>query len=204
MIYPLTKPIGFDEFINWYPDTSETHYELHKGAIIEMPKPRGQHSVIAGMLTFKLMTQIEVLALPYLIPKECIIKIGEDTGYEPDVTVLNRPSLINEPLWDKASTVTLADSIPLVIEVVSTNWRDDYMTKLSDYEALGITEYWIVDYLALGAKRYIGSPKQPTISIYSLVDDEYQVAQFQGNDPIQSSTFPELQLTATQFFAASA
>jgi Uma2 family endonuclease len=112
--------------------------------------------------------------------------------------------LINEPLWDKASTVTLADSIPLVIEVVSTNWRDDYMTKLSDYEALGITEYWIVDYLALGAKRYIGSPKQPTISIYSLVDDEYQVAQFQGNDPIQSSTFPELQLTATQFFAASA
>jgi Uma2 family endonuclease len=202
MIYPLTKPIGFDEFIAWYPESSETQYELHRGTIVEIPKPRGEHSEIAGMLAFKLMAQIELMALPYLIPRECVIKIGEDTGYEPDVTVLNRPSLVNEPLWDKASTVTLADSLPLVIEVVSTNWRDDYLTKLSDYEALGIAEYWIVDYLALGAKRYIGSPKQPTISIYSLVEDEYQVAQFKGDDSIQSSTFPELKLTATQIFAA--
>jgi Uma2 family endonuclease len=202
MIYPLTKPIGFDEFIAWYPESSETQYELHRGTIVEIPKPRGEHSEIAGMLAFKLMAQIELMALPYLIPRECVIKIGEDTGYEPDVTVLNRPSLVNEPLWDRASTVTLADSIPLVIEVVSTNWRDDYLTKLSDYEALGIAEYWIVDYLALGAKRYIGSPKQPTISIYSLVEDEYQVAQFKGDDSIQSPIFPELKLTATQIFIA--
>jgi Uma2 family endonuclease len=167
-----------------------------------MPKPRGEHSAIAGMLAFKLMAQIEMLAWPYLIPKECIIKIGEDTGYEPDVTILNRPSLVNEPLWNKALTVTLADSIPLVIEVVSTNWRDDYLIKLSDYEALGIAEYWIVDYLGLGAKRYIGSPKQPTISIYSLIDGEYQVSQFKGNDAVQSPIFSELRLTATQIFAA--
>jgi Uma2 family endonuclease len=189
MIYPLTKPIGFDEFIDWYPEASATHYELHKGAIFERPKPRGEHSAIAGMLAFKLTAQIEVLALPYLIPKECIVKIGEDTGYEPDVTILNRPSLANEPLWNKASTVTLANSIPLVVEVVSTNWRDDYLIKLSDYEALGIAEYWIVDYLGLGAKRYIGSPKQPAISIYSLVDGEYQVSQFKGDDIIQSPFF---------------
>jgi len=35
--------------------------------------------------------------------------------------------------------------------------------------------YWIVDYLALGAARYIGPPKRPTVSVYQLVDGEYQV-----------------------------
>lgn len=30
---------------------------------------------------------------------------------------------------------------------VESYWQDDYLTKLRDYEALGIQEYWIVDYL---------------------------------------------------------
>lgn len=63
-----------------------------------------------------------------------------------------------------------------MIEVVSTNWRDDYYEKYSDYEALGIAEYWIVDYAALGSRNFIGDPKQPTISICSLVAGEYQVS----------------------------
>lgn len=98
------------------------------------------------------------------------------------------------------TVLTLGISIPLAIEVVSTNWRDDYLTKLRDYEEIGIPEYWIVDYLALGGSRYIGSPKQPTISIYQLIDGEYQVRQFQENDWIESPTFPELNLTALQVF----
>lgn len=46
----------------------------------------------------------------------------------------------------------------LVVEVVSTNWHDPYARKLEDYEALGILEYWIVDYQALGGRRFIGFP----------------------------------------------
>ena len=30
-----------------------------------------------------------------------------------------------------------------VVEVVSTNWRDDYHNKFGDYEEMGIPEYWI-------------------------------------------------------------
>jgi Uma2 family endonuclease len=86
--------------------------------------------------------------------------------------------------------------------VVSTNWRDDYGHKLIDYEALGIREYWIVDYLGLGGRRYIGTPKKPTFSVYQLVDGEYQGQQFRGGDQIISPTFPELNLTAEQVFAA--
>ncbi|MDJ0717477.1 MAG: Uma2 family endonuclease [Prochloraceae cyanobacterium] len=52
-----------------------------------------------------------------------------------------------------------------MVEVVSTNWRDDYALKMSDYESIGIDEYWIIDYLGIGGRRYIGSPKQPTFTV---------------------------------------
>ena len=89
-------------------------------------------------------------------------------------------------------------SIPLVVEVVSTNWRDDYQRKAADYEEMGIPEFWIVDYLGLGGRRYIGIPKQPTFSVYQWVDGEYQVALFRGEERILSPTFPELALTFAQ------
>jgi nicotinamidase-related amidase len=77
-----------------------------------------------------------------------------------------------------------------VVEVVSTNWQNDYARKVEDYEALGISEYWIVDYLGLGGKRYIGSPKQPVITIYQLVEGTYQGQQFRKSDRLISQTFP--------------
>ena len=86
--------------------------------------------------------------------------------------------------------------------MVSTNWRDDYGYKLIDYEAIAIREYWIVDYLGIGGVRFIGQPKQPTLSIYNLVDGEYQVQQFRGKEIIKSPTFPELNLSAEQIFQA--
>ncbi len=202
MISSLTKSISFDEFIDWYPEFAETGYELHNGVIIEMPKSRGKHSKIAGFIAGCLFTEITRLGLDYFIPKECVIKADENTGYEPDVIVLDEELVALEPRWEKESIITKGHSAKLAIEVVSTNWRDDYLTKLRDYEALGIPEYWIVDFLALGAKRYTGSPKQPTITIYSLIEGEYQDALFRDDEPIRSPTFPELSLTANQIFAA--
>ena len=83
---------------------------------------------------------------------------------------------------------------------VSTNWRDDYEDKFRDYEDMGIPEYWIVDYAALGGKRFTGNPKQQTITICELVDGDYQMSQFRGNNLIASPLFPQLNLTAQQIF----
>lgn len=125
-----------------------------------------------------------------------------ETAYLPDLMVVNKNKLSNEPLWEKYSTITKGESIQLIVEVVSTNWRNDYGHKLTDYEALGIPEYWIADYLGLGGRRYIGFPKEPTFTVYQLVDGEYQLQQFRGNERIISPTFPELNLTAEQVFKA--
>ena len=95
----------------------------------------------------------------------------------------------------------MGSSVPLIVEVTSTNWEDDYALKLEAYESMGIQEYWIIDYLGLGGRRFIGNPKQPTFSVYQLVDGEYQVKLFRNCDRIQSAIFPELNLTPEQVFA---
>lgn len=203
MTQTIPKLLTFDEFIEWYPEKSEEKYELHNGIIVKMPKPTGKHSKVAGFSSGKLFIEIERLQLPYFIPKECVIKSGNNTGYEPDVIILDEQKVTaNESRWDKESIITLGSSVRLVIEVVSTNWEDDYARKLDEYETMGIPEYWIIDYLGLGGRKFIGNPKQPTFSIYQLVDGEYQVSLFRDSDRLVSPTFPELNLTAKQVFDA--
>ena len=198
---PKTKSVTFEEFVQWKPEGK--YYELHNGVIIEMNQPLGDHEDISSFLAEIATAEYLRLNLPYRIPKTVLVKQSEsESAYSPDVLILNRSNLINEPLWKKQATVTQAASIPLVIEVVSSNWRVDYLTKVKDYEEIGIPEYWIVDYLALGGTPYIGNPKQPTISIYDLINGEYQVRQFRENETIVSPTFPELTLTANQIFQA--
>jgi len=196
---PKTKSVTFEEFVEWKPEGK--YCELHNGVIIEMAQPLGDHEDITGFLAERATAEYLRLNLPYRILKTVLVKPPENqSAYSPDVLIINRPNLINEPLWKQQSTLIQGASIPLVIEVVSTNWRVDYLTKVKDYEEIGIPEYWIVDYLALGGTPYIGNPKQPTISIYDLINGEYQVSQFRGNQTIVSRTFPELTLTANQIF----
>ncbi|MEL7359179.1 MAG: Uma2 family endonuclease [Cyanobacteria bacterium J06560_6] len=193
-------PVSFDEFLAWYPENSENRYELRRGVIVEMPKPKGKHSRLAGDLAYELGTAFRQANQPYFIPREGIIKVPNDTGYEPDILVLDENEVSDEPRWARESIITLGQSVKLVVEVVSTNWRDDYLVKLGDYEALGIQEYWIADYLGLGGRRYIGTPKQPTFTVCSLVEGEYELQQFRGDVPIVSATFPEFSLTVNQIF----
>ena len=203
MTQAIPKLVTFEEFVDWLPENTGVRYELHNGNIVEMAQPVGDHEEVKGFLGIEIPFEIKRLRLPYIVPNQAIVRpLEKDSGYFPDVLVLNRANLANEPLWKKQSTVSLGASIPLVIEVVSTNWRDDYYIKYADYEEMGIPEYWIIDYAALGGRNFIGNPKQPTISICNLVDGEYQISKFRDNDSIISQTFPELNLTPTQIFQA--
>ncbi|NDJ24890.1 Uma2 family endonuclease [Nostoc sp. B(2019)] len=201
MFQALSEPVTFEEFLEWKPENGR--YELHKGVIVEM-QPTGEHELVRAFLIRELNFEIRRFNLAYSIPGQALVRpVDQKSGYVPDVLLLNRPNLVNEPLWKKSSTVSQAASIPLVVEVVSTNWRDDYFFKFGEYEEIGIPEYWIVDYAALGGRRFIGNPKHPTISIYILVEGEYQVTQFRGSEQLQSVTFPELNLTAEKVFQAA-
>ncbi|AUS99654.1 hypothetical protein CLI64_04215 [Nostoc sp. CENA543] len=219
MTQALRKLTTFDEFVAKYPDGTGKLYELHDGVVVEIPQPTGEHEEVTGFLAFEITRECIRLNLSYFIPKTALVKPPEsESAYSPDVLLLNRPNLTNEPLWKKESTVIQVISIPLIIEVVSTavassretrpthcltNWRDDYLKKYADYEVMGISEYWIVDYTGLGGREFIGNPKQPTILVCCLEEGEYTVRKFRGDNRIQSVTFPDLNLTAQQIFNAS-
>ncbi|GCE94233.1 hypothetical protein NIES46_22870 [Arthrospira platensis NIES-46] len=201
MTQTITKPISFDEFVAWYPENATCKYELHNGRIVEMPLGTGAHSNIIGFIRLKLGVIIDRYELPYSIPGDCLLKpLDDESGYQPDIIVLDKGELSKEPRWQKESIITLGESVRLVVEVVSNNWQNDYLRKAGDYELMGIPEYWIVDYLGLGGRRFIGEPKSPTLSVYTMVDGEYEVRQFRGNDRVESVAFPELELTVQQIF----
>lgn len=201
MIQSLLKPLTFEEFLEQYPKDGK-RYELIDGQIVELMATR-EHDDVADFILFTLNDEVRRLGLNYRITRTASVKVtrldGLDQGRTPDVSV------IDKTVWksNRKDYSALRSPIQLAVEVVSTNWRDDYLTKLAEYEALGICEYWIVDYLALGAARYIGSPKLPTISIYWLDGGEYQqVRQFRDAETIESFTFPELKITADHVFKA--
>jgi Uma2 family endonuclease len=204
MVLTESKTTSFDDFIAWLPERSRKtgatptafRYELRDGEILEMPTPRGKHSEIAGFIISELNFIIRQAPLPYLIPRESIVKsIDGKSGYEPDVIVLDKEMLAQEPRWETESIIKQGNSVKLAIEVVSTNWQDDYAIKQIAYQALGIQEYWIFDYLGLGGRNFIGYPKQPTISVYYLVDGEYDLHQFRSGEMIKSPTFSSLGLS---------
>ncbi|MGB3693756.1 MAG: Uma2 family endonuclease [Spirulinaceae cyanobacterium] len=201
MVQSLTKPTTFEEFITWYPNESG-RYELYEGIIVEMPKPTGKHSNVTGFLIEELILTIIAMGKRgvWTIPRESIVKSVNGNGYEPDIIIIDQNEVPLEPRWEKESIIENAQSVKLVVEVVSTNWRNDYFKKRADYEEMGIAEYWIVDYAALGGRNFIGNPKQATLSVYQLIEGEYYVSQFRGDETIISPTFPQFTLTAEQVF----
>ena len=191
--------LSFEQFIEWYPEDGRC-YELYRGFVTEK-MTTGSHEDVGGFLAATLNLAISQNNLPLSIPRSCLLKPKmEDTGFIPDVAILDRRELVNEPLWQRSSVIQNGKTVPLVIEVVSTNWRNDYAVKLAEYEAMGIAEYWIVDYLAVGAVRHIGKPKQPTVTICKLIDEEYQLFLYRQGDRLESDIFPELNLFTDTIF----
>ncbi len=90
MVQSLTKPVTFEEFIAWYPNTGD-RYELHDGIIVKMPKPTGKHSNVTGFQIEELILTIIQMGKRgiWTIPRESIVKPGHDkSGYEPDIIVI--------------------------------------------------------------------------------------------------------------------
>ena len=191
------KPISFDEFFARY--SNDKRYELIDGEVFDL-EPTGLHEQVAAFITAKVCVQIDKKALPWFVLQRGLVRPSNMgiTAFRPDVAVVNRDELTKERLWSDKSILTQGSSIKFVAEVVSGNWQNDYARKVEDYAVLGIPEYWIADYAGLGGTRQIGKPKQPTLSICTLVNGEYEIEQFRSNQAIISLTFPDLKLTVDQ------
>ncbi|MGG6240199.1 Uma2 family endonuclease [Nodosilinea sp. AN01ver1] len=195
------KPLSVDEFLARYGD--DNRYELIDGEVFDL-EPTGPHEEVAAFITAKLCVQIDQASSPWFVLQRGLLRPAGTamTAFRPDVAVVDRDELTQEPLWADQSILTLGSSIKFVAEVVSSNWQNDYARKAEDYAVLGIPEYWIADYAGLGGTRHIGRPKRPTLSICTLMDGEYAIQQLRGNQRVISPTFPDLNLTAEQVLKA--
>ncbi|MEG3850757.1 Uma2 family endonuclease [Microcoleus sp. herbarium19] len=196
MIATVTQKLTFDQFLVECPE--DGRYELVNGEIVEMNSTRN-HDDVAKFMLFGFNDEIRRLDLNYEVNNTAVIrtvsKAGVEQGRRPDVSVVDRD------LWrsNRSTYAALREPIQLAVEVTSTNWDDDYIDKLDEYQRLGIPEYWIVDYLAIGSRDFLGNPKVPTVFVHLLdADGNYQTTAFKGGDRIVSRTFPELTLTAEQ------
>lgn len=201
-----TQPqlLTFEEFLVWKPDGRR--FELIDGVAIEM-QPTGGHENITEFLSTQLTLAVAQANLPYRFPRQALLKAWNwNTGFLPDVLVVDAQALQQEKRWAKEATICSGATVKLAIEVVSTNWENDYARKTEDYAEMGIAEYWIVDYLGLGGKAYIGDPKRPTITVYILDRQSlrYQAPQLlHSGDVVRSVTFPGLALAVDRIFKAA-
>jgi Uma2 family endonuclease len=193
MTYSPPKLLTFEQFLVEYGDNSR--YELIDGELRDM-EPTGPHEEVAGNIAGRICTEILLGNFNWLIPKTCLIKppAAQATALRPDVIVLDKAILSQEPLWQKEPIICNGNTIKLVAEVVSSNWQDDYARKVEEYAFLEIPEYWIVDFRGLGGLQFIGSPKQPTFTVCQLVNGVYQQQKYRLGDIIVSGLFPNLQL----------
>ncbi|MBD1829913.1 Uma2 family endonuclease [Microcoleus vaginatus GB1-A2] len=196
MIATVTQKLTFDQFLVECPE--DGLYELVNGEIVEMNATRN-HDDVADFTSDSFKDEIKRLNLNYVVRLTPVIRTvskgGIEQGRRPDVSVIDRN------LWrsNRSAYAALRKPIQLAVEVTSTNWEDDYIDKLDEYRRLGIPEYWIVDYLAIGSREFLGNPKVPTVLVHLLdADGNYQRSAFKGSERIVSRTFPELTLTAEE------
>jgi Uma2 family endonuclease len=196
----IRQKLTFEQYLEQCPE--DGRYELVDGELVRTLATR-QHEDVADFLTDTLKDEDKRLGGQYKVSARIALatinKAGNEQGRHPDIGIVRRD------IWraNRSAYTAFRDAIQLVIEVVSTNWEDDYIDKLDEYQRLGILEYWIVDYLALGSRTYLGNPKEPSVFVYTLdKTGQYQYQRFQGSDRILSPTFPELNLTVDQILEA--
>jgi Uma2 family endonuclease len=200
MTITATRILTFDRFLEEYPEDGRS--ELIDGEIVRILATR-QYQDVADFIASAMKDEVKRCQLNYKVSARIVLatqtKDGKEQGRNPDVSV------VDLKLWrsNRFAYSALREPIQLAVEVVSTNWEDDYIDKIDEYQRLGIAEYWIVNYLAIGSRTYLGYPKTLTVFVY-LLDESgtYQSTAFKAGDRIISRTFPELTLTVNQILDA--
>jgi Uma2 family endonuclease len=180
------QPLSFEEYLA-YDDETDTRYELVNGQLETMNPPTFRHLFIAKFLEQNLDSEITRIGLPWLCFREAGVRTGWRKSRLTDVYVVRADQVVE--MLDKSAVCQTSPL--LVVEIVGPDSiKRDYRFKRSEYAALEIPEYWIVDPLAL------------KISVLCWEDGLYEESVFVGEEAIASRTFPELKLTVNQVLSA--
>jgi Uma2 family endonuclease len=185
---------NFEEYLTWRDDPEnymEGRYELIDGELVELA-PEAEPNLAIAKFIFLMLVQagmsmrlVTVGGCEVQVP---VLQSGDAANRYPDLLVLREEHIA---LMAKRATITLDMPPPrMMVEVVSPGKRNrdrDYKNKLTQYQAIGVGEYWIVDRVA------------QVVVVFELERSGYEkVGEFQGNSIVPCATCPALQLTAEQ------
>ena len=176
---------SFEEYLRH--EDPDNRYELVDGRLELMNPPTFRHILIAKFIERELDREINRLKLPWLAIREGGIRTGWRKSRIADVYVVT-----TEQIAGSLDESGILDTSPLlVVEVVSPeSVKRDYRYKRSEYAALGISEYWIVD------------PNMQQVTILILDEGLYEETIFTADRQLVSPTLTEITLTPQQIFAA--
>ena len=181
-----TNLYSFEEYLKYEGDR-DNRYELVDGKLEFMNPPTFRHILICDFIRDALKTEINRLKLPWLAIREGGIRTGWRKSRIADMYVVDREQIIGS--LDESGVL---DTSPLlIIELVSPeSIKRDYRFKRSEYAALEIDEYWIVD------------PIEQQVTILVLDEGLYEETVFNSAQQLVSPTFTQIKLTPQEIFTA--
>ena len=187
MIPSSAKTLTFEEY-RFYQGEPDVRYELFRGRLIPMATPTLLHTSICHFLVYQFQRYFATKNLALVVATNVGVRTEKDSSRIPDVMVCT------QSLWEQvlnrpgAGILDLDEAPALVVEVVSENWREDYIRKRAEYALIDIPEYWIVDF----NKERIWILTNPES------EEGYERTEFKRGQEIRSLQFPELILAVEQ------
>lgn len=186
MVRPIAQLLTFEAYLT-YNDGTDRHYELVDGELTLMNPPTIEHFLITKALEQWLDAAIARSQLPWMTFRESGVRTGFNKSRLTDVCVVTTGQA-QELLGQSAVFQTPP---VLIIEVVSPDSiKRDYRYKRSEYAAIAVPEYWIVD------------PLERQVSVLTWEEGFYEAIVLTDRESLRSPTFPDLELTVEQILAA--
>lgn len=177
--------LSFEEYMK-YCDRKENSYELVLGKLEIMNPPTVRHFLIAKFLEQIFDREIKQKNLNWLCFREAGIRTGWQKSRLPDLFIIDK----NEAMELLDDSAVFQTTPFLIVEIVSPESSTrDYRYKRSEYAALEVPEYWIVD------------PQENKITVLILNEGLYEETVFTREEKIVSLTFPELELKVRDVLA---
>jgi Uma2 family endonuclease len=178
--------LSFEDYLDFTEDSGK-RYELIDGELTAMTPPTVRHLTIAKWLEKCFDQEIQRLDLPWVCMREAGVRTSLRKSRLIDVCVVAADQA--EALMDRSAVF---ESPPLLaVEIVSKDSVSrDYRYERSEYAAVEIPEYWVVD------------PLENKVTVLRLEEGLYEDSEFFGHQTVASPTFHELAITVRRILSA--
>ena len=153
--FPATKLWTYSEVQKTFPH--ESRIELFNHQLICMPSPSLEHQEIVFDLAISMKNHASQTNMGKVIISPFDVKFDEGNVVQPDIIYVSKE---NE---DKIDKKCVKGSPDIVVEVLSSNKKDDLEKKKDLYEKNQVPEYWLVN------------PKKQAITVNVLEQTKYAV-----------------------------